>query len=495
MRVIGIMVFLLGLSLFACGCKRGSKEGAIGGGKNGKGTFTVGKATTYVTDSLDNTGHIDYSAALNEHLSQGVTAQNNANVLIWKALGPNPVAAKMPAGYFEKLGIPAPPATGDYFVSLRRYLEGQGKGGFADAEMDNLVKLGQKPWKAEDQPNIRAWLQANEKPLAAVVEATSRKEYFNPIIPERTERGSGGLISALLPSVQSCREFAAALAARAMLYAGHGMVEPAWQDLLACHKLGRLVGRGGTLIEGLVGIAIESIACKADVVFLASTQPDAKQIEGYIRDLRALPAPASISDKVEFGERFMALDHIMQTNQQGLAYFSQRSGGRSSDMSEDLLKGIDWNPALETVNKWFDRMTDAMRDQNRARRVQKLEQISTELHTLKASIVPDTLRNPPRGASERGRIVGDVIISLMMPAANKVQDAGDRGVQTFENTIIAFAIAKYGRDTGFYPKSLDQLAPKYLPKVPKDLFSDNNLIYQPTANGYLLYSVGRQWQG
>ena len=50
----------------------------------------VGRDTTYVTGPIDKDGYIDYEAALNERLSQGVTPENNANVLIWKVLGPTP---------------------------------------------------------------------------------------------------------------------------------------------------------------------------------------------------------------------------------------------------------------------------------------------------------------------------------------------------------------------------------------------------------------------
>ena len=37
---------------------------------------------------------------------------------------------------------------------------------------------------------------------------------------------------------------------------------------------------------------------------------------------------------------------------------------------------------------------------------------------------------------------------------------------------------------------LDDLAPKYMKTIPNDLFADQPLTYRPTADGYLLYSVG-----
>jgi hypothetical protein len=55
---------------------------------------------------------------------------------------------------------------------------------------------------------------------------------------------------------------------------------------------------------------------------------------------------------------------------------------------------------------------------------------------------------------------------------------------------VAFALAAYRADHGSYPKTLAELAPKYLKQVPGDLFSGKELIYHPTETGYLFYSVG-----
>jgi hypothetical protein len=82
------------------------------------------------------------------------------------------------------------------------------------------------------------------------------------------------------------------------------------------------------------------------------------------------------------------------------------------------------------------------------------------------------------------------LITLLLPAFNKVQSAADRCEQVQNNLYLAFALAAYQRDQGRYPKDLDALAPKYLKKIPNDLFSGNPLIYRPSENGYLLYSVG-----
>src|ERR1700730_3386738 len=71
----------------------------------GTSTFTVGSETTFVTEPLDKHGYIDYVTALNERLGKGITPDNNANVLIWQALGPHPEGGTMPEEYFQWLWI------------------------------------------------------------------------------------------------------------------------------------------------------------------------------------------------------------------------------------------------------------------------------------------------------------------------------------------------------------------------------------------------------
>jgi hypothetical protein len=95
--------------------------------------------------------------------------------------------------------------------------------------------------------------------------------------------------------------------------------------------------------------------------------------------------------------------------------------------------------------------------------------------------------NPPEAY---GKLIGDILLRLLFPAVTKVQQSADRAEQTQHNLHIAFALAAYQRDNGKFPKTLDALAPKYLPTFPLDLFSGKALIYRPANDGYLLYSVG-----
>jgi hypothetical protein len=77
-----------------------------------KSKWPIGKETTFVTGPLDRDGYVDYAAALNERLGRGITPENNANVWIWKAVGPRPFGVPIAKEYFKALGVEPRPKTG-----------------------------------------------------------------------------------------------------------------------------------------------------------------------------------------------------------------------------------------------------------------------------------------------------------------------------------------------------------------------------------------------
>jgi hypothetical protein len=462
----------------------------------GRSTFTISEETTYVSGPLDKYGYVDYVTALNERLRQGITPENNANVLIWQALGPRPEGGKpMPPEYFQWLGIEPPPEEGDYLVGWSNYLKEHVKSNGSserDPYGDRLARAGKWPWTAKDEPELVDWLHRSEKPLALAMEATRRPEYYNPLVPKRTEDWSPGLLASLVPSVQRCREVGAALSCRAMLRVSEGKVDEAWQDVLACHRLGRQVASGGTLIEFLAGMAIDQIASKADLAFLDHAKLESKQVLSCLEDLRKLPLMPAVADKVDLGERFTLLDTMMLAARHGLQFVGDGAPPKGNQFQARLFtRSIDWDPAFRNAKGWYDRLAAGLRLTDRNDRGEEMAAITQDLKTLKQQVAnKGILEKAFMGPKDRGELIGNILIGLLLPALEKVQSAADRWEQGQRNLHLAFALAAYHRDHGRYPAELDELAPNYLGKVPDDLFSGNPLIYRLEEGGYLLYSVG-----
>ncbi|MBX9626053.1 MAG: hypothetical protein K2X82_19810 [Gemmataceae bacterium] len=455
-----------------------------------RGTFTIGPDTTVVDGPLLPTGQIDYIAALNDRLAKGVTPETNAAVLLWQALGPTPPDRhRVPPGFFDRLGMPAPPPVGRYYVTHPMFRDRQ------VGPPHPSAAAYRQPWTTDEFPDVANWLDDNAEPLALVAEAAKRPAYYSPQLLIPSPKESPGLVHTRLPTTQLCRELAAAFAARAMLRCREGETADAWQDLLTCHRIGRMIGRGGAPIDALVAFAIEQVACQADLAFIEHTKPGPDQVRSYLRDLAGLPPLPDVAAKVGLAERFMMLDFVMLTDRYGLAHFRGFAKDGEDFFANLVLDGADWDPALRTANGWIDRFVAVLRRPTRAERTEAFELAVADLVELKArASQPDALaRRLAAGiepARAKGEAIGDIIVSLMLPAIGKVQVASDLAHQAHANVTVAFALAAYRHDHGKHPAALADLAPKYLAAVPGDLFSGGPLVYKPEKDGYLLSSVG-----
>ncbi len=453
----------------------------------------LGKDTTYVVGPFDKYGYIDYENALNAELSKGVTAQNNAKALLILALGPAPEGGDgLPPAYFKWLDIPVPPKEGDYIVGIGTFT--RTLIGLTNEQRDALFEFQGRatkyPWVTKDCPPLAEWIKANEKPLQIVLEAVKRPNYYNPLCSRRKEGEPSNLIGTLLPSVQKCREIASLLTGRAMLKLGEGKPDEAWTDIVACHRLGRLMTRGATLIESLVGIAICQIASNATLAYLDRADLTSEQALKKLKELRDLPKAMPMADKIGTGERMMGLDALQNIRRGGNLDGVVPAPGADAKAMEKL----DWAPTMRTLNKFYDRCSAAMRLKDRAAREKELDTIEKELAEAAKkgrdeAGIQKLIKEAGAGKAV-GEQLGTVLVSLLAPAVRKVQQAQDRVDQVQHNLEVAFALKAYHKDAGKYPEKLADLAPKYLASVPDDLFAGKPLAYKPDAKGYLFYSVG-----
>jgi hypothetical protein len=462
----------------------------------------LGKDTTFVTGPLDKRGYIDYEAALNAEFSKGITPERNSNVLILRVLGPKPEGSELMPSYYKWLDAPAPPKDGDYFLDTYKFNRDFLR--MSPEQMEALdefqTRAAQRVWIASDCPPLVEWLKVNEKPLALLIEATELPAYYNPLVSRRDEGEPSILIAALLPTVQKCRGLAQALAIRATLRIGEKKYDEAWRDILACHRLGRLVSRGATLIELIVGVAIGQMANNATLAYVDRANLTSAQALARLKELQSLPPLASVVHKVNFGERMMGLDTlqvIRRGDPTGLGFTFETDRKLTVDERKSL-ESIDWAAALKALNVWYDRLVAVLRIEDRAAREKAFDIIEAELAEIKKGVgLADSplvalLQLVAKNGADRvvGKTVGDLVATLLLPAIRRVQSFHDRIAQGDKNLGVAFAMAAHRADHNRYPARLADLAPKYLPGVPDDLFNGKPLIYKPSEQGYLFYSVG-----
>lgn len=444
--------------------------------------ITISKETTWATEPLRPDGFVDFLEAVNLRHSKDVTVENNACVLLYQAMGPSPQGDRMPDRFFRRMGIEPLPDEGPYFENWN------GDGGLPDAV--------EKPWTARKHPDVAAWLKRNELPLATTTAATERPRYFSPLV-STDAKPDGGMIEVMLPGAQRSRDLSRALAARAMWEVAEGSQVDAWRDLMAMHRLGRLVGQGPTVIEYLFGIAIECRAIDFELQFLSQTEPSAKMLKLYRKQLDRLPPRALVADKLDVGERASVLDcaHRMARGQMDLKEIADAR--ENNPLFEKLTEGptlqmVDWDVVLKSANQWFDRLEEISRKPSYLERTAAMQTLEEEVKKLvEQRRGPMALLPLLGGKPAITQAMSETLISLLLPSVTQVYRAEGSAIQRMHNLELAFALTAWRNEHDSYPESLGMLAPKYIAEIPIDHFNGQPLKYDRLGEGYRFYSVGR----
>jgi hypothetical protein len=366
---------------------------------------TLSRETTYIMGPLREDGSVDYLAATNERYGEGVTPDNNASVLIWQALGPRPCESAIRETYFEKLGMPIPRERGDYFASLEEFAKKVEPSGAAESvqqpdweelvaqfhatggdtplspnearilkdalkgksksaalvELESALEQAvARPWTSDEFRSLAEWLHVNEESLDLVTRASRRPHLFDPLVapPKEAYRYIGIQRTVALES----RSLADALLARAMLRISTGQSGVAWQDLMAAHRLSRLVTQGPTLIDFVGGLDINRRVCTAERALFQHARVGRDELSLMRKDLEGLSPIEDIADKIDWSERLACLDSMAALARE-MAVSNAAAGSRFPfhDFSPFRGVGIDWNQVSMEVNAWLDRSVAACR--------------------------------------------------------------------------------------------------------------------------------------
>jgi hypothetical protein len=460
--------------------------------------LTVSPQTTGASVPFRPDGYPDYIAALNARVRDGVTPENNAAVLLVRALGVQEVPQELRAEFLTLMGLPAAlePTS---FASWEKYAKGipansitttANSGADPFDQLLQMIDRGiESPWRKSEFQNLAKWLEANSASLETIIEASNRPRYYMPLV------ASGDppmMVGAILPLLNDSRQVVLALVARAMLHLGEKQYQAAWNDLMACRRLGRLIGQGPTLVEALVGNAIEELAIAGQVEFLAAAQLTADEWAALQVDFEKLPPRSPLADKFDFAERFSALDLILAIAQHGPKALQGMVGGNlDNPLTKIVLRGVDWNVPLMMANEWMDQVVAVAKIEDPKQRAIAAEKLEADIRVVAAEGKdPWGIAGAVLSRDLASEKAGQVIISLLLPSVSAMLHSDGRLRTRALLLRVGLALARYKAKTGDYPQTLAELAPEYLPTIPADAFAGTPFVYKKTANGYWLYSVG-----
>jgi hypothetical protein len=449
--------------------------------------ITLAPDTTHITTPLLPNGTPDYLAAINARLSAGVTPENNAAIPLIALLGPR-FLPNNSAAVAEGLHIPPPVEPVHPFVVFERWYEQHHPDAHDQSpDIDNpATSIIYHPWQPADHPDAAAWLNAFNADIDAFQQLTRRPRYF---IPLTTASPDHLLIETQLPNLGAIRGLVNAALIRANRRIAAHDLDGAWHDLLAAHRMARLLSNGSaTLLEQLVAAALETSAAIDDITLAQSPDLTPDQARRCIADLRALQPLSPMARTIDTAERYSLLSFTCTAATRGTPWTIDELHRLTLDSTEyGLMARSTWyyvflpvayNHALRTINHSYDRLVSAAA----APRFQ-------DSRAIEAALEDDlyAIRLQNRLAQYTS---GDFIADKLVPSINLALARERTALQRTDLAQLAFALAADHADHHAYPDSLDPLLFAYLPALPKDRFADAPLHYHATADTYLVYSIG-----
>lgn len=458
---------------------------------------TISRETTYVTGPVKEDGTVDYFAAINQKISEGVTVEDNAAVWFAKAgIGLIEFNSDQRAAYCKMLGIETCIESDEWFNRLLN---------LSDDEREVFKEIMSKPWSADEYPFFDEWVSSNELALELIIKGTHCPKCYIPVVPDAH---NPRLLEATLAAEGESHEVVQCLAARAMLNLNQGKIIEAQRDLLACHRLGQLIGTSPHMVSGIISNANDQRGNLGDIALLQYANLSASDSMSYQKELRQLiPLPSTV-EKFDFAERLGVLDASSSLGRISTVRVPKMPESVKVQKIQELR--IMGDECLRVCNEHFDVHTAAARLPTFAAQINELEHLLSELRANPNSAGETGVstsysffllveREPlaeffmsleKESPKTVGRRFGEIVVGRLLPNLKSGLEWEQQSLMRRELIQIGFGLAAYRADHGDYPESLQSLTPKYIDRIPKDRFVDADLQFVSGGDSYWLYSVG-----
>ena len=249
-------------------------------------------------------------------------------------------------------------------------------------------------------------------------------------------------------------------------------------DIIALIKLGQNMHGQGTLIEQLVGIAIEAVGI--GVIFENGGKvdwPEEKLGEIQTQLEQDIDKPVITLD----GEKAFMYDYIQQS-------FTDDGYGNGRILKKGMPIAFDnWREFLK------DFFITGFPD--RRQTVAKIESLY-ELSEQRFSITPIELKDEPIDKPLYPVEKNPFLLSTENSLANKkLIEITWRLKTDRDGQIATLAILRYHKQTGKYPDSLEELLNKgFIKRVPFDAYRNGEMTYKKIGDSFTLYSFSNNFK-
>lgn len=346
----------------------------------------------------------------------------------------------------------------------------------------------------EEKEEIKKWVQQNESARREFV-AGSLKEYCYRQAEYNSKDKKKWLWNILLPELGTLRNLSRLGIWRSRMAIEQGRIKQGLEDCLAVIRTGRFWQEHKLfIVEQLVGMALSRLGHNEILLILESEDIAADDLHWLQGQLSQIYADGYPLMDIE-GEKLAFMDIVQHT-------FTDGGPGGGHLIPNRLAYIMDWIDDFSRIDGVEPEKTllftgPAMYHVGRDKTVRKANEIYGRMAEM-AKMTPYQ-RHINEVKSED--IILSVrkwryfLISVFMPALDKASEQAFRAKVLHEATLAVSAIKRWQLEKGVYPDSLEQLVSAgYLKRVPMDPFSNKPVVYRKIDEGFMLYSVGLNFE-
>jgi len=368
-------------------------------------------------------------------------------------------------------------------------------------EVELLDAIGDKKWitdlTEEEVALLKQWVGDNGKAIDFFKQANEKPHCW-----WQRETKDVVLLNLHFPELSPIRYLGKLICWRAKLRASEGEIEEAFDDLLACYKMGSHLMGPRTLVEQLLGLAMRAMAVGNVRIVLAECEIEGQALAHFNKQLEKIVAKDIY--KIDFqAEKFFYRDIIQRCFTDNGRGSGRMIPGKVKEIG-DVLSGSGFavgDNKFERGVKYGAYLGISLISADREAMTSKYEDAFSKYEKW-AKMTPWESRNDINEWEDRelrdpawleqARYIG---YYMLIPALRRVGEIAHRVRTEVGGLITTVAVLGYNKENSRYPESLSELVKAgLLKKLPMDPFSDKALVYRRTDDKFTLYSVGLNFE-
>jgi len=370
-------------------------------------------------------------------------------------------------------------------------------------ETESLLRIiADKQWISELSEKeislLRQWLTDNGEAIEYLKQGSQRPYCW---WDRGTEIENDYILNVLMPELSPMRGLVRMTAWQAKLNAYDGKIDEGFDDLFVCYRVGMHFKGPRILLEQLVGIATQALVEKNALIIVKNNSLDSQTLKSIQNRFEELVNKDNFIINYEV-ESFLAFDFIQRCytdDGRGSGHLIPRKIKEFNKMiwqyevnqNKDLVyKLVDYTQRLAMAvgganrrrmrQTWDEMYNKAQKSAYKSPRQLKEQDINFEQDFGNWSFMKKARFWP---------------ISMLMPATVSIRRFSFQLKTDLQGLITILAVLRYNQDKGHYPENLNKLIEtSYLKELPIDLYSDKPLVYKKTDEGFMLYSLGPDFE-